>query len=169
LFSVCTHLYREEIERYLLEIRRVLRPGGVAVTTWLLFDAARLPRVTSSAARYPMVHELDAVTRYADERDPLRAIAYDEGAVREMARVARLEIVAIERGTWAGEPGRVFQDLVVLRRSESDTFVDPEPKGPEIAVRAAVAGRRLAARARRLRNGVRRRFKRLTGRGRNPR
>ena len=60
LFSVFTHLHRPVVERYLHEIHRVLRPGGTAVTTWFLFDAARLPAITSNAATYPMVHELDA-------------------------------------------------------------------------------------------------------------
>lgn len=171
LFSVCTHLYRPDIERYLDEIRRVLRPGGVAITTWFLFDEARLPQATSSAATYPMVHVLDEVTRYTEEGNPLRAIAYAEGAVRGMARAARLEVLAVDRGTWAGEPGRVFQDVVVLRRSESDTTVDPEPKGPGIATRAAIAGRRAAARARlggqgirKLARRARRRARRLSGR-----
>ncbi len=172
LFSVFTHLYRPDIERYLGEIRRVLRPGGVAVTTWFLFDEDRLPRATSSAATYPMVHVLDDVTRYTEEGNPLRAIAYEEGAVRAMVGSARLEVLAIDHGTWAGEPGRVFQDVVVLRRSESDTIVDPEPRGPSLTTRAIIAGRRGARRARQgasrlrtLARRVRRRTGRLVGRG----
>lgn len=171
LFSVCTHLYRPDIERYLDEIRRVLRPGGTAVTTWFLFDEARLPQATSAQATYPMVHVLDEVTRYTEEGNPLRAIAYEEGAVRAMVKAARLEVLDIDRGTWAGEPGRVLQDVVVLRRSESDTIVDPEPKGPGIARRATIAGWRAAERARRgvgwsrtLARRVRRRAGRLLGR-----
>ncbi len=171
LFSLCTHLYRPDIERYLDEIRRVLRPGGVAVTTWFLFDEARLPRATSAAATYPMIHVLDEVTRYTEEGNPLRAIAYEEGAVRAMVGAARLEVLAIDRGTWAGEPGRVFQDVVVLQRSASDTIVDPEPKGPSLTKRTTMAGRRAARRARRgvassrtLARRVRRRASRLLGR-----
>jgi SAM-dependent methyltransferase len=172
LFSVFTHLYRPDIERYLDEIRRVLRPGGVAVTTWLLFDEARLPQATSPAALYPMVHVLDDVTRYSEEGDPLRAIAYEEEAVRGMARAARLEVLTVEHGTWAGEPGRVTQDLVVLRRAESDTTVDPEPKGPGVVARLAQAGRRAYAGTRRaggairkVARRVRRRARRMAGRG----
>jgi SAM-dependent methyltransferase len=164
LFSVFTHLYRPDIERYLDEIRRVLRPGGVAITTWLLFDEARLPHVTASSALYPMVHVLDEVTRYSEEGNPLRAIAYEEEAVRGMIRNARLEVLTVDRGTWAGEPGRTAQDLVVLRRSAADTTVDPEPAGPGVVALAATAGRdairgirKLARRARGLaRRAVRR-------------
>ena len=119
VFSVFTHLYQPVIRRYLAEIRRVLRPGGFAVTTWLLFDDERLPAVTSDAASYPMVHVLDAETRYAVDTDPLRAIAFAEGLVLQMVAEAGLEVASLERGTWAGEPGRTFQDTIVLRRPVS--------------------------------------------------
>ena len=134
-----THLYRADIERYLGEIRRVLRPGGSAVTTWFLLDPARIPLAAAPEAMYPMVHVLDATTRYSDASDPLRAIAYDETVVREMAAAARLEVATIARGTWAGEPGRTVQDIVVLRRSVTDTTVDPGPKEPGLAERARPA------------------------------
>jgi SAM-dependent methyltransferase len=127
LISVFTHFFRADIERYMAEIRRVLRPGGLAVVTWFLYDEARLPLITSSEAMYPMVHELDAHTRFMMEREPLRAIAYHEEAIRAMAGAARLEIRAIERGSWTGEPGPFFQDVVVLAPSTSDTVVDPDP------------------------------------------
>ena len=49
----------------------------------------------------------------------LRAIAFEEGLVRTLIRQAGLEVVVVESGTWAGEPGHVFQDLVAMRRPES--------------------------------------------------
>ena len=49
-------------------IRRVLRPGGSAVTTWFLLDPARIPLAAAPDAMYPMVHVLDATTRYSDAR-----------------------------------------------------------------------------------------------------
>jgi SAM-dependent methyltransferase len=161
LFSVFTHLYRADIERYLGEIRRVLRPGGVAVTTWFLLDEARVPLAAAPTAMYPMVHVLDATTRYAEATDPLRAIAYDEAAVRAMVVAARLELVSVERGTWAGEPGRTVQDLVVLRRSATDTTIDPQPKGPAIPAR----GHPAIAWLRRLPRRVARRVRRLVAPG----
>lgn len=146
LFSVVTHLYRADIEHYLAEIRRVLRPGGVAVLTWFLFDEERLALVTAPEATYPMVHELDANTRYMKDGEPLRAIAYREEAMHAMAAAARLEVRSVQRGTWAGEPGDVFQDLVVLARSSSDTIVDPEPVVAKLAPAAeADRDRRMGA------------------------
>ncbi|MRK01814.1 methyltransferase domain-containing protein [Aeromicrobium sp. S22] len=116
LFSIFTHFYRADIEHYLGEFKRVLKPGGIAVTTWFVYDDARLPLIQSDASVYPMIYELDAHTRYNDPDDPLRAIAFEESLVRSMVEAAGLEIVTIDRGTWCGEPGTIFQDLIILRR-----------------------------------------------------
>lgn len=115
-FSVFTHLYRANIERYLGEIRRVLRPGGVAVTTWLLFSDERLEATTSAESSYPVVHVLDSVTRYSDPDDPLRAIAYDKAFVELLVASAGLRVESVRLGSWAGDHGPTFQDLVVVRR-----------------------------------------------------
>ena len=69
LFSVFTHMDRPEIAHYLREVARLLGPGGVAVTTFFLWDEARLPAVSSAEAAHPMIHELDPYTRYASSDD----------------------------------------------------------------------------------------------------
>jgi SAM-dependent methyltransferase len=116
LFSIFTHFYRPDIEHYLSEFKRVLKPGGIAVTTWFVFDEARLPLIQSENSAYPMIYELDGHTRYNDPDDPLRAIAFEESLVRSMIEAAGLEVVTVDRGTWCGESGTIFQDLIVMRR-----------------------------------------------------
>jgi hypothetical protein len=111
-------MYEADISRYLHEIGRVLKPGGVALTTWFLFNAMRLPSATSPAStRFPMVNEINAVTRYHEPGDPLRAIAYDEAFVRGMVTAAGLELRDLEYGKWCGDRGREYQDIVVLTKS----------------------------------------------------
>jgi SAM-dependent methyltransferase len=120
LFSVFTHFYEADIRRYLAEIERVLVPGGRAVTTWFLFDQARLPAVTAPESAFPLVHVLDAVTRYETPEDPLKAIGYDEAFVRGLVEAAGLHVAEVTRGRWArdADPGRsgTFQDLVVVEK-----------------------------------------------------
>ena len=43
LFSIFTHFYASDIRVYLRELHRVLRPGGLIVATWLLFDETVAP------------------------------------------------------------------------------------------------------------------------------
>jgi SAM-dependent methyltransferase len=114
LFSIFTHFYKEDIALYLSELRRVLRPGGTVVATWFIYDESSYDAALHSV--YPMTHRHDDVTIYNDAEDPLRAIAFHERAVREMIAEAGLELVAIEHGTWKGQPGPEFQDVVVLRK-----------------------------------------------------
>jgi SAM-dependent methyltransferase len=145
MISVCTHLYRPQIERYLGEIERVLKPGGVAVTTWFLFDEARLPAAMADDAAYPMRHVLDADTRYTKEGEPLRAIAFHERAMAEMAAGAGLEIVSIEYGRWTGGEATHTQDIVLFRRQRARSAVSDGLRDAPWQVRRYVraAGRRV--------------------------
>lgn len=119
LFSIFTHFYKEDVDLYLRELRRVLRPGGRVVATWFLYDEARMEAVMAS--QYPMTYRHDDVTIYNDAEDPLRAIAFDEAYVRRQIAGAGLEIERIEHGKWAGGEGPEFQDVVVLRRPQDPT------------------------------------------------
>jgi SAM-dependent methyltransferase len=116
LFSVFTHLYEADIRRYLAEIRRVLVPGGRAITTWFVFTEARLGQVTSEQCEHPMTHVLDERTRFAYEEDPLWAISYERSFVERLVREAGLRVTLCSYGTWAGDPSTHHQDLLVLRR-----------------------------------------------------
>jgi SAM-dependent methyltransferase len=116
VFSVFTHMYAHDIRRYLAEIHRVLRRGGVAVTTWFLFDQARIPAVTSEKSNHRLVYSLNAVTRFANPDDPLHVIGYEESFVRTMGHQAVLEVQQVRRGRWAGEDGYDFQDMIVFRK-----------------------------------------------------
>jgi len=129
LFSVFTHFYEADIRRYLDEFRRVLVPGGKALATFFLYDDARLATVTDPGQRYPLVHELNAYTRYTSSDDPLLCIGYHEDAVRRMVAEAGLTVERIVRGHWAGDQdpaqsaGSTRQDLVIIRRPQP-TFLD---------------------------------------------
>jgi len=123
--SVFTHLDLPTTEHYLDEIRRVLRPGGVAVTTWFIYDDARLPAATSDQSKFPMRTQVGAVNRIAFPEEPLKAIGYDEAYVRTSVVAAGLAVVTIEHGRWDGSAsGRTTQDLVVLRREGGPSFRD---------------------------------------------
>jgi SAM-dependent methyltransferase len=117
VFSVFTHMYEADIRRYLAELRRVLRPGGNALTTWFLFDDERLSRATDpDRTPFPMDNQINEVTRFTDPIDPLHAIAYDEQYARSMVTDAGLRVDKVARGSWCGEKQDEYQDFMVLSK-----------------------------------------------------
>ena len=159
VFSVFTHMERRSIAQYLREAERLLRPGGVVIATFFLWDEARLPAVTSAASHFPMIHEIDAYSRYSSPT--IRCSPSPTAAVvRGIAEGAGLEIVETRPGKWDGSDRTQYQDLVILRRPE-------EPPGAasstvrrrlrRSASLAAAWGRRTGAWARRTAGRARRR------------
>jgi SAM-dependent methyltransferase len=114
LFSLFTHFYRRDIESYLTELARVLKPGGRVVVTFFLWNEERLPAIM--AGPHPLRHQLDADVRYWDEDDPLWAIGYSFKSLDAMAGGAGFHVSEVQLGTWAGGPGPQLQDVVVLTK-----------------------------------------------------
>ncbi len=112
--SVFTHVYKHQTEYYLHEIARILRPGGVAYTTWLLFDRTSFPFLTH-----------DKVCLYVDEIDPTAAVVYDRRWLLDAFRGRGLAV----RLTKPPEvPGHQWLVLLEKRTAES---IDQFPLGEQ--------------------------------------
>jgi SAM-dependent methyltransferase len=118
LTSVFTHMYAAEIERYLAELRRVLGPGGRALTTFFMLDETWLEcELAGRSTAMPMRHALGDGCRYFNADDPLHAIGYSPAWIRGAVADAGLSIWALRPGTWCGRPaGMGYQDTFVLQR-----------------------------------------------------
>lgn len=57
--SVFTHILKPGVERYIKEIYRVLKSGGIAITTWFLGDLIQDERKT----QYPKKYVLDVFSK----------------------------------------------------------------------------------------------------------
>ncbi len=109
--SLFTHLLPDEVECYLAETRRVLKPGGRCVATFfLLNDDSR----ASEKPAYRFTFDRDYHS-LLDVADPARAVAFDENWVKAEFRKHRLPICEIIYGDWAGNHGLLgtLQDIVV--------------------------------------------------------
>ena len=115
--SVFTHMFADDIDHYLAELRRTLRPDGVVVSTFFLFDDDRRASVMSPTCPLPMQTALDATTLVHNPDDPLHAIGFHRARVEAHARAAGFEVIEVRLGSWCGEPSANYQDVVVLRRS----------------------------------------------------
>jgi SAM-dependent methyltransferase len=65
-WSVFTHLLESQVHDYLSEMRRILRDGGLLLSTWFLFDKVE----------YPMMQNFQN-TLYINDVDPTNATIFD--------------------------------------------------------------------------------------------
>jgi SAM-dependent methyltransferase len=114
-FSVFTHLLPEEVQRYLGEIRRVLKPGGRSLVTFFLLNEESLARMTAPGSRFHFAHEQGGCWTTKPGK-PEAALAYRESDVRDWVRQAGLGMgQTIYYGSWCGRSNaRDGQDLLVL-------------------------------------------------------
>jgi SAM-dependent methyltransferase len=117
LTSVFTHMLPTEIDNYVSEVQRVLRPGGRSLATWFLIneDSEALMRRGRSAIDFR--HALPGYT-VANPAVPEEAVAYAESAMLAAYRRHALELmVPIQYGSWCGRSAYLsFQDICVFRK-----------------------------------------------------
>ena len=114
LTSVFTHMYAEDIENYLSEIARVLRPEGKALITWFLLDDI------SRGAEKPIIHfdyDVDKVSKTTTRENPEAAIAFDMDYAKSLYKKFGLKFETHERGYWSRiETKFDYQDLVIASK-----------------------------------------------------
>ncbi|WP_025662201.1 class I SAM-dependent methyltransferase [Rhizobium sp. IBUN] len=124
LFSVFTHMLREDIEHYLREFRRVLKPGGLVYGTTFIFDdailaSARATNLTIFDLRFE--HPLEEGCRINDPVHPLGAVAFTKGAWDGMIERSGLTYAKPNlKGAWSGfySDAEDGQDVVILTRGD---------------------------------------------------
>jgi SAM-dependent methyltransferase len=82
-WSVFTHLLQPDAEFYLRELARILRPDGVAVTTWFLFDKSE----------FPMMQDFQNAL-YISDFDPTNAVIFDRTWLAGALAAAGLEVIS---------------------------------------------------------------------------
>ena len=114
LSSVFTHMRPPEVENYVREISRVLKPSGrCLVTAFLLNKESR-----QSTGELNFAFEMDGFFT-ANKHMPEGAVAFNESYILGLFRKSSLEILPpIHRGSWCGRSDYLsFQDIVVARKS----------------------------------------------------
>lgn len=118
--SVLTHMLPPDIDNYLAEISRVLRPGGACLVTFFVITPDALQRVQDGSAVFRFA---DSGTGYysISRREPEKAVAYTEETLRRAYAACGLSIVEpLHYGTWSGlTSGLSGQDMIVARKSAS--------------------------------------------------
>jgi SAM-dependent methyltransferase len=114
LASVFTHMLPDDLENYLAEIGRVLKPGGRSLITWFLLNVESRGLIDRGDSSQPFRHpHLGCLV--VDPSDPERSIAYDENRVRDLyASTGQAIRDPIRYGSWSGRPEFLsYQDIVI--------------------------------------------------------
>ena len=120
LFSVFTHMFQSDIEHYLREFKRVLKPSGLVYATTFLFndeilEKARATNLTPFDLRFE--HEIDPNCRINTPSHPLGAVAYTTAAWDQMIAASGMRYAKpFLRGAWSGfySDPQDGQDVAIL-------------------------------------------------------
>lgn len=117
LISVFTHMLPEEVEHYLSEIQRVLKPDGVAFSTFFVLNDRAKSMMKGS--EFDFRHDLGHY-RLLNEKVKAANVAFEEGYLQEKLLNANgFQLVHMLPGYWSGIPkveATDFQDIVVARK-----------------------------------------------------
>lgn len=83
LASVFTHLLPDEVDNYLSEISRVLKPGGRCLCTYFLLNEESLSLIERAKGALDLKPGTN-VYRVLDPENPNHAVRYDEGYTQSL-------------------------------------------------------------------------------------
>ncbi len=118
LTSVFTHLLPPDVDNYMHEISRVLKPGGRCMSTYFLLNEESAALIKTRKATYKFKHVRQGY-RTIDAKRPEAAIALPEVFVRDTHGTCGLKIrEPLRYGSWCGRTDYMdFQDFVFAEKS----------------------------------------------------
>jgi len=118
--SVFTHLMRDDAERYMREVARVLKKTGCALLTFYLVNEEASDLLRTTGGLDPTLrfeHDVGGGNRVSFEEAPEAAVAFEEELLLDLLKQAGLHVEAIHYGRWCGRADFLdWQDLIVARR-----------------------------------------------------
>jgi ubiquinone/menaquinone biosynthesis C-methylase UbiE len=122
LASVFTHMLPQDVECYLREIVRVLKPGGRSLITFFLLNDESSALGKQGKAVFNFEHEMQGY-RTASAENPEAAIAYPEAFVRDLHGKCGLKLrEPLRYGKWCGRTdGMSGQDVVIAVKPRAMT------------------------------------------------
>ena len=115
LASVFTHMLPKDMEGYLSEVARVLKPNGRCLITFFLLNPESIKLIESKSGILDFQYQLEGY-RTVSRKVPECAIAYDEATIRALYERYGLFITQpIHYGSWSGRKSYLStQDIIVV-------------------------------------------------------
>lgn len=117
LTSVFTHMLPDDMENYLREVTRVLKPDGRCFITYFLLTADSLKSMSRNGSSIDFKGALPGC-RVKDAEEPEAAVAYEQDRIFQLYEENSLVVSEpVHYGTWSGfAEGMSYQDIVVATR-----------------------------------------------------
>jgi len=118
LTSIFTHMPSPEMENYMAEISRVLKPGGRCLISFFLLNPEACALVREGRSQIDFRHEFSNGAT-SNPKLPEKAIAFNERFIRSRFTGVDLHLLEpIHYGSWCGRKTFLsFQDLVVAEKA----------------------------------------------------
>jgi ubiquinone/menaquinone biosynthesis C-methylase UbiE len=127
LTSVFTHMVIQDMEHYMSEISRVLKPGGKSFITYFLLNEETRKLTISKVSHFNFCYQIGERCYTVDPAMPEDAIAYDDTYILELHRKCDLNLSEFHYGCWrvyksSDQTLRQkywdYQDLVIAIKAE---------------------------------------------------
>jgi len=106
-----------EVQHYLHEINRVIKPEGRAMVTFFVLDELAKKAVAEKKATANLVYAFDEHSYYSHKNVPEAEIGFLQEWIEAAVSRAGLRIEKILYGSWSGRPNPLsYQDILVLRK-----------------------------------------------------
>jgi len=120
LTSVFTHMLPRDVERYLTEIGRMLKPGKLCHITYFLVDPGSREAIVDASKQgrwHPIEHGY-----VRNQSVPEEMVLLDEKLVRDLYAKTGLLIEEMTYGNWFDRAGPTFgfQDIILASKSAQD-------------------------------------------------
>ncbi|WP_291140979.1 class I SAM-dependent methyltransferase [Flavobacterium sp. UBA7680] len=118
LFSVFTHMQPKEVQNYLNEIYRVLKPDGKCLSTFFLYDDQNEEYISKENKGFCFPYQKENY-RLMNEKVPSANIAFKEELLFEMIQTSQLKLENKIYGTWSNRAVNDlfdYQDILILKK-----------------------------------------------------
>lgn len=115
LTSVFTHMMPEDVENYLSQIHRVMKPGGKCLVTFFILNET-ISQLMVSGKTYFKFHSFGNYG-LLDKNVKEANVAFQEDYLLKIFDKYQLKISLIDYGKWSGNENALdFQDVIILEK-----------------------------------------------------
>ncbi|WP_160687727.1 class I SAM-dependent methyltransferase [Clostridium sp. C2-6-12] len=117
MWSVFTHMYLEDIDSYLKEIHRVLKKGGLFISSFNLYNKYISNQIKMGKAYLDIKYKINENSYCLVQETPEYGFAHNEEMVKELYWKNELLISEIKYGIWSSkELTGEFHDCVIAQK-----------------------------------------------------